>query len=476
MPRASGRFFQYFFGISEVIAWTLTRAGIEDVAEVGAPEVLVAHRREARGAADPRAGVRVASLEPGGDRPASRSASPCRRSGARRTARSAPSCGASARTRRRSGGGARRGSRPMSRKRTKAVILCRQRITAFSIRQQARDRRVGAILHQAAAGRAAARAGRRAGRSVRGRCARPPWRQARRSLRHLGPPAPSAAAAGRGEERRRRGAVVPQHLLGRHARGEQTAGGVAPGRRRCRSGAGTTDCIRTATAAPARGRSGRAGRRRRGCAGRQSSAVDEGPRPCRLAPMRAQVVPAQGAVAARREDPADRLGAEAGHAQQALAAGAVDVDREGVRGWRAPRRALGRGRDRGCRRAAAAVISSTPEAVEAQEPVGLVEAMLAHERRLDQRQLGGGIGDRREGGIVDPLQPVVAVEPRRLAEDRAVGRAVGADDHLGRLPGGREPCRALAAVAALARGLAQGAGPSHRGRGSSRGPFRGRAP
>ena len=48
------------------------------------------------------------------------------------------------------------------------------------------------------------------------------------------------------------------------------------------------------------------------------------------------------------------------------------------------------------------------EAVEAQQPVGLVEAVLALERRRLDRQRGAGLGDRAEGGIVDAAQRVVS--------------------------------------------------------------------
>ena len=51
------------------------------------------------------------------------------------------------------------------------------------------------------------------------------------------------------------------------------------------------------------------------------------------------------------------------------------------------------------------------EAVEAQQPVGLVEPVLAHQRRRLQRQPGAGVRDRAEGRVVDPAQAVRGVEP-----------------------------------------------------------------
>ena len=52
------------------------------------------------------------------------------------------------------------------------------------------------------------------------------------------------------------------------------------------------------------------------------------------------------------------------------------------------------------------------EAVEAHQPVGLVQPVLAHQRRRLQRQRRGGIGDRAEGRVVDALEPVGAVQLR----------------------------------------------------------------
>ena len=83
------------------------------------------------------------------------------------------------------------------------------------------------------------------------------------------------------------------------------------------------------------------------------------------------------------------------------------------------------------------------EAVEAQQPVGLVEPVLAHQGRSGRRQLAARIGDRAEGGVIDPLQPVGAIEIGGEIEDRAVGRCVGADDHLRALAGRREAARML---------------------------------
>ena len=42
--------------------------------------------------------------------------------------------------------------------------------------------------------------------------------------------------------------------------------------------------------------------------------------------------------------------------------------------------------------------------VEAHEPVGLVEAMLADERRGLEGETGGGVGDGAEGGVVNAAE------------------------------------------------------------------------
>ncbi len=108
---------------------------------------------------------------------------------------------------------------------------------------------------------------------------------------------------------------------------------------------------------------------------------------------------------------ADRLGAEARHPQQVLAVGRVDVDGEPVAVGQGPG---GLGVDREVEHAADVGAGDLlhPEAVEAQQPVGLVEPVLAHQRRLDQRQDAAGVGDRAEGGIVHARQLVGASRAR----------------------------------------------------------------
>ena len=87
------------------------------------------------------------------------------------------------------------------------------------------------------------------------------------------------------------------------------------------------------------------------------------------------------------------------------------------------------------------------EAIEAHQPVGLVEPVLAHQRRLLQRQRRRRIRDRAEGGIIDAAQMIAAVEPRAGVQDAGVRRRVGADDHLRRLAARREALRASLSAA-----------------------------
>src|SRR3546814_4507312 len=80
-------------------------------------------------------------------------------------------------------------------------------------------------------------------------------------------------------------------------------------------------------------------------------------------------------------------------------------------------------------------------AVEAHHPVGLVEPMFAHQRRTLQGQHAAGRGDGGEGAVIDPPQPVPAVERTGPPDDGAVVRLVRADDHLGGLAGRGEARR-----------------------------------
>jgi hypothetical protein len=165
--------------------------------------------------------------------------------------------------------------------------------------------------------------------------------------------------------------------------------------------------------------------------------LDEGARLLEGRAHAHEVVVADRAVAARPEDAVHRAAAEARDAQERLAPRSVHVHGEllavaqrpgelGVHGEievAARRDLLGR------------------ELVEAHEPVGLVEPVLAQEGRLDQRKLGGRVGDGREGGVVDALEPVGAVEAGRGLQDGGVVGRVGADDHLGGLAGRSEAGR-----------------------------------
>ena len=93
---------------------------------------------------------------------------------------------------------------------------------------------------------------------------------------------------------------------------------------------------------------------------------------------------------------------EARHAQQHLAAARGSGRPESARGAPAPRPAWDRcpARSMPSARGDDLVVR---EAVEAHQPVGLVQPVLAHQRRRLQRQRARRIGDRAEGRVVDAL-------------------------------------------------------------------------
>ena len=137
----------------------------------------------------------------------------------------------------------------------------------------------------------------------------------------------------------------------------------------------------------------------------------------------------QGLVPARRDDFVDGLRPEPRHPQEHFALGAIHVDREAMAVLERPgelridleveHAVLGNARD-----------LLRVEGVMAQEPVGLVEPVLALQRRRLQRQNGARIRDRAEGRIIDALEVVARVEKRGLSQHLRVGGCVGADDHL----------------------------------------------
>ena len=98
------------------------------------------------------------------------------------------------------------------------------------------------------------------------------------------------------------------------------------------------------------------------------------------------------------DDAVDSFCAKTGHAQQLLAAGAVDVEREAVAVAQRPGELW-----IDVERQHRAVVDDLTdiETVEPHQPVGLVEPMLAQQGRLNQRQSAAGIGDRAKGGVVD---------------------------------------------------------------------------
>ena len=127
----------------------------------------------------------------------------------------------------------------------------------------------------------------------------------------------------------------------------------------------------------------------------------------------------QAGVATGAEDALHIADAEAGDAEEQFAGGFVDVDREGLAVAESPGEfgvecevEIGSG-GRGD--------FVDFEIVEAEEPIGLVEAVFADEGWGLQRENGGGFGDGAEGGVVDAFEVVLGVEFVGAAEDGGVG-------------------------------------------------------
>jgi hypothetical protein len=136
---------------------------------------------------------------------------------------------------------------------------------------------------------------------------------------------------------------------------------------------------------------------------------EEGQRPLERGRQPGDVGEPEPPVPAGGDDPVDGPLAEARDAQQELARRRIDVDREPVAVLQRPGE-LRVGLE--VEHAALAALRDLVdgEAVVAQQPVGLVEPVLALERRRLQGQERRGLGDRREGGVVDPGEPVTVVE------------------------------------------------------------------
>ena len=76
------------------------------------------------------------------------------------------------------------------------------------------------------------------------------------------------------------------------------------------------------------------------------------------------------------------------------------------------------------------------EAVEPQQPIRLVEAVLPQQGRLEPRGHGQAlvVGDGHIGGEKPPLQPVFPVKPLRQRQNVPIALRGGPHDHLGGLP------------------------------------------
>ena len=85
------------------------------------------------------------------------------------------------------------------------------------------------------------------------------------------------------------------------------------------------------------------------------------------------------------------------------------------------------------------------EAIEAHQPIRLVEPVFTHHRRRLQRQERRGIRNRAEGRVVNPAHAVSAVKIGAGRQNGDVIGGIGTDDHLRALTRGREARRLGAA-------------------------------
>lgn len=122
----------------------------------------------------------------------------------------------------------------------------------------------------------------------------------------------------------------------------------------------------------------------------------------------AEVVEGEAVVLADGEDAVDVFVADAGDAEEGFAGGGVDVDGKELRVGAGP----GGLRIFGQREVWVGVGGEFGglEAVEAYEPVGLVEAVLADERSGFEGEAGVGLGVGAEAGVVDAAELVGGVE------------------------------------------------------------------
>ena len=136
------------------------------------------------------------------------------------------------------------------------------------------------------------------------------------------------------------------------------------------------------------------------------------------------------------QDAADGADPDAGDAEEIVLGGAVDVDGEGGAVAQGPR-------EFGIEIEVEGGVLFVGDfgdgvAVEAQEPVGLVESVLANEGWGFGGKDGGGVGDGAVGGVVDASHFITTIKVVASVEDLMVVGVVGSDNHLGRLAGGGE--------------------------------------
>src|ERR1700760_403686 len=78
------------------------------------------------------------------------------------------------------------------------------------------------------------------------------------------------------------------------------------------------------------------------------------------------------------------------------------------------------------------------EAVEAHQPVRLIQTMLAHEGWSDERQSARCTRDGTERRVINAPQTVLLIHRRCLMKNRAIVCRCSADNHLRALPGRRK--------------------------------------
>ena len=150
-------------------------------------------------------------------------------------------------------------------------------------------------------------------------------------------------------------------------------------------------------------------------------------------------------VFADAKDTIDVVTSETGDAQHCFSRRCIDVDGECLRMTARP---LGLGVDLEIEEGIfGAGDFGGFEAIEADEPVRLVEAVFAHEWSCGEWKAGVCLGVGAEAGVVDALEAEAGVERVGALDDFTIGGLCGSYNHLCGLAGGSEPGRGADAAA-----------------------------